>query len=70
MTDMAHEVSPTSAVARATRLLALPLGFGGRAAAGWGRRLVGADPEVVSAAVTARNAEQLFAVLGQLRGAR
>jgi predicted unusual protein kinase regulating ubiquinone biosynthesis (AarF/ABC1/UbiB family) len=37
-------------------------------ALGWGRRLTGTDREVVSAAVHARNAEQLFAVLGQLKG--
>ena len=35
---------------------------------GLGRRLVGADPGTVSAAVTAHNAEQLYAVLGQLKG--
>jgi predicted unusual protein kinase regulating ubiquinone biosynthesis (AarF/ABC1/UbiB family) len=60
--------TPTGGVARASRLLALPLAFGGRAAAGWGRRLAGADPTAVSAGVRARNAEHLFAVLGRLKG--
>ncbi|HSU10112.1 MAG TPA: AarF/ABC1/UbiB kinase family protein [Pseudonocardia sp.] len=49
-------------------MAALPLAFGGRAVAGWGRRLAGADADTVSAAMMERNAEQLFAVLGQLRG--
>jgi predicted unusual protein kinase regulating ubiquinone biosynthesis (AarF/ABC1/UbiB family) len=61
-------VSATGGMARATKLLGLPLAFGGRVAAGWGSRLVGGDPEAVTAAVAARNAEHLFAVLGQLKG--
>ena len=48
--------------------MSLPLAFGGRAVAGLGRRLAGADRAEVSAATTARNAEQLFAVLGRLKG--
>ena len=65
---MAAKPIPLSGVARATKLLALPLAFGGRAAAGWGHRLMGADAGAVSASVRAHNAEQLFAVLGQLKG--
>jgi predicted unusual protein kinase regulating ubiquinone biosynthesis (AarF/ABC1/UbiB family) len=68
MTDAARAGGPTGGIARAAKLLALPLAFSGRAAAGWGRRLGGADPHVVSRAVSAQNAEQLFAVLGQLKG--
>jgi predicted unusual protein kinase regulating ubiquinone biosynthesis (AarF/ABC1/UbiB family) len=49
-------------------LLALPLTFTGRAAAAWGRRLAGADGERVTATAVQRNADQLFRVLGQLRG--
>jgi predicted unusual protein kinase regulating ubiquinone biosynthesis (AarF/ABC1/UbiB family) len=63
-----HDGGPTGGIARAARLLTLPVAFTGRAALGVGRRLVGADPQAVSAAVTAHNAEQLFAVLGQLKG--
>jgi hypothetical protein len=54
-------------MARSARIAALPLAFTGRAAAGWGRRLAGADA-TVSAAAVERNAEQLFSVLGQLKG--
>jgi predicted unusual protein kinase regulating ubiquinone biosynthesis (AarF/ABC1/UbiB family) len=50
------------------KLLALPLTFTGRAAAAWGRRLAGADSERVTATAVQRNADQLFRVLGQLRG--
>jgi predicted unusual protein kinase regulating ubiquinone biosynthesis (AarF/ABC1/UbiB family) len=59
---------PRGTTARTARMAALPLAFGGRAVAGWGRRLAGADADTVSAAMMERNAEQLFAVLGQLRG--
>ena len=59
---------PRGSPARTARLAALPLGFAGRAVAGRVRRLAGADAEAVSAAAMERNAEQLFAVLGQLRG--
>jgi predicted unusual protein kinase regulating ubiquinone biosynthesis (AarF/ABC1/UbiB family) len=59
---------PRGTTARTARIAALPLAFGGRAVAGWGRRLAGADADAVSASMMERNAEQLFAVLGQLRG--
>ncbi|MBN9110236.1 MAG: AarF/ABC1/UbiB kinase family protein [Pseudonocardia sp.] len=59
---------PMGTMARSARIAALPLAFGGRAVAGWGRRLAGADAEQVSASAMERNAEQLFAVLGQLKG--
>ncbi|HEX5813599.1 MAG TPA: AarF/ABC1/UbiB kinase family protein, partial [Pseudonocardia sp.] len=66
--DDGREGLPRGTTARTARIAALPLAFTGRAVAGWGRRLAGADPEAVSAAAMERNAEQLFAVLGQLRG--
>ena len=53
---------------RTAKLASLPLGAAGRAAAGWGRRLAGADGEEISAQLSARSAEQLFAVLGELKG--
>jgi predicted unusual protein kinase regulating ubiquinone biosynthesis (AarF/ABC1/UbiB family) len=55
-------------VQRTAKLASLPLGVAGRAAAGWGRRLVGGDGEQISAQLSARSAEQLFAVLGELKG--
>jgi predicted unusual protein kinase regulating ubiquinone biosynthesis (AarF/ABC1/UbiB family) len=59
---------PQGGLGRSARLAALPLSFAGRAVGGWGRTLAGADAEQVSAETLARNAEQLFAVLGTLKG--
>src|SRR5262245_39294040 len=59
---------PRRTAARTAKLASLPIGMAGRAAAGWGRRLVGGDGEQISAQVMARSAEQLFAVLGELKG--
>ena len=59
---------PRKAVARTARLAALPLGFAGRTAVGMGRRLGGANAEVVLSDVQQRTAEQLFRTLGDLKG--
>ncbi|MGE3413888.1 MAG: AarF/ABC1/UbiB kinase family protein, partial [Dehalococcoidia bacterium] len=63
MTDI-----PRRTAARTAKLASIPLGFAGRAAAGWGRRMVGGDRDEISAQLMARSAEQLFAVLGELKG--
>jgi predicted unusual protein kinase regulating ubiquinone biosynthesis (AarF/ABC1/UbiB family) len=63
MTDL-----PRKAVARTARLASLPLGYAGRATLGFGRRLGGAPAEAVSNQVQQRTAEQLFRVLGELKG--
>jgi predicted unusual protein kinase regulating ubiquinone biosynthesis (AarF/ABC1/UbiB family) len=55
-------------VARTARLASLPLGVAGRATVGLGRRLSGQSSEDVQADLAQRTAEQLFAVLGQLKG--
>jgi predicted unusual protein kinase regulating ubiquinone biosynthesis (AarF/ABC1/UbiB family) len=59
---------PRRAVVRGARLATLPLGFAGRQAMGLGRRLGGGDADAIAAQVQARTAEQLFAVLGDLKG--
>ncbi|MGH3938705.1 MAG: ABC1 kinase family protein [Pseudonocardiaceae bacterium] len=65
-----HRVTdiPRRATQRTARLASLPLGVAGRVAAGWGKRLAGHDAQDVSAQLSARNAEQIFAVLGSLKG--
>jgi predicted unusual protein kinase regulating ubiquinone biosynthesis (AarF/ABC1/UbiB family) len=63
MTDI-----PRRAVTRTARLAALPLGFAGRAALGFGKRVTGMAAEVISADIQQRTAEHLFSVLGQLKG--
>jgi predicted unusual protein kinase regulating ubiquinone biosynthesis (AarF/ABC1/UbiB family) len=59
---------PRRAMARTVKLASLPLGYAGRAALGIGKRVTGIDPETVAAEIQQRTAEQLFSVLGQLKG--
>jgi predicted unusual protein kinase regulating ubiquinone biosynthesis (AarF/ABC1/UbiB family) len=65
--DLVTEI-PQRGVARTARLASLPLGVAGRATVGLGRRLTGQSPEDIQADLAQRTAEQLFAVLGQLKG--
>ncbi|MGB3602833.1 ABC1 kinase family protein [Gordonia sp. (in: high G+C Gram-positive bacteria)] len=53
---------------RNAKLASLPLGMAGRAAAGLGKRIAGKSKEEVSAELMNKTAEQLFAVLGELKG--
>jgi predicted unusual protein kinase regulating ubiquinone biosynthesis (AarF/ABC1/UbiB family) len=59
---------PRRAAARTVKLAGLPLGYAGRATIGFGRRLGGRPAEIVAAELQARTAEQLFRVLGELKG--
>ncbi|MCZ4095843.1 AarF/ABC1/UbiB kinase family protein [Streptomyces sp. SID13666] len=59
---------PRKAVTRTAKLAALPLGFAGRATLGLGKRLGGRPAEVVASELQERTAEQLFKVLGELKG--
>lgn len=59
---------PRKAVRRSARLAALPLGYAGRTAVGFGRRLGGQPAEKVLSDVQQRTAEQLFRTLGELKG--
>jgi predicted unusual protein kinase regulating ubiquinone biosynthesis (AarF/ABC1/UbiB family) len=59
---------PRNALGRTARLAALPLGFAGRTALGFGKRVTGMATDVISAEVQLRTAEHLFKVLGQLKG--
>ena len=63
MTDL-----PRRAVTRTAKLASLPLGFAGRTAWGIGKRIGGRPAEIVAAEMQARTAEQLFRVLGELKG--
>jgi predicted unusual protein kinase regulating ubiquinone biosynthesis (AarF/ABC1/UbiB family) len=53
---------------RTVKLATLPLGLAGRTALGLGRRVGGKPAELVAAEVQARTADQLFKVLGELKG--
>lgn len=59
---------PRRAIVRTAKLASLPLGVAGRAAVGAGKRLGGKPAEAVAAELQARTAEQLFTVLGELKG--
>lgn len=59
---------PRKAVTRTAKLAALPLGFAGRATWGLGKRIGGRSAEIVAREVQQRTADQLFKVLGELKG--
>ncbi len=61
-------VMPGSAFGRTARLAALPVGFAGRATLGVGKRMVGRPAQAVLTDVQRRTADQIFSVLGQLKG--
>ena len=65
--DLVSDI-PRRAASRTAKLAALPLGFAGRTALGLGKRAVGVATDVISADIQQRTAEQLFSVLGQLKG--
>ena len=63
MTDI-----PRGAITRTARLASLPLSAAGRATLGFGQRLVGGNRDEISTAMQRRTAEQVFEVLGRLKG--
>ncbi|HVQ88294.1 MAG TPA: AarF/ABC1/UbiB kinase family protein [Actinomycetes bacterium] len=63
MTDL-----PRRAVTRSAKLATLPIGFAGRTVVGFGKRVGGRPAEAVLAEVQQRTAEQMFKVLGELKG--
>lgn len=59
---------PYRAVTRTAKLASLPVGMAGRAALGLGKRLGGRPAEIVAQELQQRTAEQIFRVLGELKG--
>jgi predicted unusual protein kinase regulating ubiquinone biosynthesis (AarF/ABC1/UbiB family) len=59
---------PRRAVTRTAKLATLPVGLAGRTALGLGKRLGGAPAEAVAQEIQQRTAEQIFRVLGELKG--
>ncbi|KAA0077416.1 AarF/ABC1/UbiB kinase family protein [Mycolicibacterium sp. P9-64] len=57
-----------SASSRTAKAVQLPLGIAGRYALGVGQRIAGRDRDEVNAELVDKAAEQLFAVLGELKG--
>ena len=58
----------SSTFARTARLASLPMGFAGRTTLGLGKRIVGTPANLVLDEVQRRTADQIFSVLGQLKG--
>ena len=54
--------------ARNAKLASIPVGFAGRAALGFGKRLTGKSKDEVHAELMEKAANQLFTVLGELKG--
>jgi predicted unusual protein kinase regulating ubiquinone biosynthesis (AarF/ABC1/UbiB family) len=54
--------------ARNAKLASIPVGFAGRAAIGFGKRLTGKSKDDVQAELLDKAAHQLFTVLGELKG--
>lgn len=59
---------PKRALTRTAKLATLPLGYAGRTALGVGKRVGGQPAEVVAAEIQRATAEQVFRVLGELKG--
>ncbi len=59
---------PQRRSARTAKLASLPLGVAGRATLGLGKRITGKSADEVAADLQAKTAEQLFTVLGELKG--
>jgi predicted unusual protein kinase regulating ubiquinone biosynthesis (AarF/ABC1/UbiB family) len=59
---------PRRALTRTAKLATLPVGLAGRTALGFGKRIGGRPAELVAQEIQQRTAEQIFRVLGELKG--
>src|SRR5512135_2155030 len=59
---------PRHTVTRTAKLARLPAGYAGRTALGTGKRLGGRPAELVTQEIQQRTADQVFRVLGELKG--
>jgi predicted unusual protein kinase regulating ubiquinone biosynthesis (AarF/ABC1/UbiB family) len=59
---------PKNAITRSVKMASLPATYAGRTAWGFGKRIGGKPAEAVTAELQARTAEQMFRVLGELKG--
>jgi predicted unusual protein kinase regulating ubiquinone biosynthesis (AarF/ABC1/UbiB family) len=66
--DSPHSKIPSGSVQRGVKLAGLPLGLAGRTALGIGKRIGGMSAEVVAKEIQQRTADQVFRVLGELKG--
>src|SRR6478752_1796850 len=59
---------PKNPMARAAKMARLPIGLAGRTALGFGKRIGGRPAEIVAQEIQQRTADQVFRVLGELKG--
>src|SRR5215469_3294992 len=59
---------PRRAVTRTVKLATLPAGLAGRTVLGIGKRVGGRSAEIVAREIQQRTADQIFRVLGELKG--
>ncbi|KIQ19630.1 ABC1 kinase family protein [Rhodococcus sp. MEB064] len=59
---------PRRSSARTAKMASIPIGMAGRAAMGFGRKLAGGNRAEIDAELSAKAAQQMFAVLGELKG--
>src|SRR5689334_24290253 len=59
---------PQHPVTRAAKMARLPIGLAGRTALGLGKRIGGRPAEIVALEIQQRTADQIFRVLGELKG--
>jgi predicted unusual protein kinase regulating ubiquinone biosynthesis (AarF/ABC1/UbiB family) len=59
---------PRFSLTRSAKIAAVPVGHASRVALGVGKRIGGKSAEAVAAELQARTAEQMFKVLGELKG--
>src|SRR6204780_565887 len=59
---------PSNPVTRAAKIVGLPIGLAGRTALGVGKRIGGRPAEIVGEEIQRRTADQIFRVLGELKG--
>lgn len=59
---------PSSTAVRSAKMVSIPVGLAGRGVLGLGRQLVGQSSSLVITDIQEKTAEQLFKVLGELKG--
>src|SRR6476646_5828065 len=59
---------PKKPITRAAKMARLPIGLAGRTAIGMGKRIGGKSAEIIAQEIQQRTADQIFRVLGELKG--
>ena len=68
LVELSESAIPQSGASRTAKMISIPLGLAGRSAYGLGRQLVGQSGNMVFQEIQEKTAEQIFKVLGELKG--